>query len=448
MTAHLSNEIVERFHAQALAEGDRAVIYDHILACELCRLLVVDSQTEAVALRTLSEHLLPREGDEPYHLDYETIEAFVDERLDAIDRGTAKLHLEECAECLADVTDLRESLVTIRSTSVAQLGRRATIRDRLLSLAKLPTLSTPLRVSAVSGLIGLAVIAGIFIWRLKMGSDQFPVRKEVTAGSQPTPFNTPQRNRPDITPSPSLGEPPTKLAENKPIKDSTESRPYAVALNDGKNQVALDMNGNLIGLESAPRESQQAVKEALSGQTIKRPDVLDEVTRTEGSLRAPNGNEERIVVIYPANTVVAQNRPILRWVPSKTAQAYRVEIGDAGFHQVAKSEDLPAATLTWTPTAPLKRGIVYTWTIRAINTQGETTSMTSRGKFKILEDEKAKELNRLKAASKSHLALGVFYAREGMISEAKREFQILATENPGSSFAKKILKEIDSWQKR
>ena len=29
MSAHLPNELVERFHAQALTRGDRSVIYDH-----------------------------------------------------------------------------------------------------------------------------------------------------------------------------------------------------------------------------------------------------------------------------------------------------------------------------------------------------------------------------------------------------------------------------------
>lgn len=37
MTEHLSTEIVERFHQQALAKGERTVIYDHALKCEACR---------------------------------------------------------------------------------------------------------------------------------------------------------------------------------------------------------------------------------------------------------------------------------------------------------------------------------------------------------------------------------------------------------------------------
>ena len=119
MNAHLSNEIVERFHNQSLTVGDRGVIYNHILGCETCRRRVVTAQTEAVAAQALSNHLLPQEGDEPYHLDPATIEAFVDDKLDALDRNIAKLHLEDCAECSDEVTDLRESLATMKVVSQA-----------------------------------------------------------------------------------------------------------------------------------------------------------------------------------------------------------------------------------------------------------------------------------------------------------------------------------------
>src|SRR5215471_11453735 len=99
MSAHLSNEIVERFHTQSLIGADRGVIYDHILKCEQCRARVVIAETEGLAIQTLTDQLLPQEGEQPFHLDPETIEAFVDDKLDPLDRSTAKLHLADCAEC-------------------------------------------------------------------------------------------------------------------------------------------------------------------------------------------------------------------------------------------------------------------------------------------------------------------------------------------------------------
>jgi anti-sigma factor RsiW len=117
MSAHLSNEIVERFHRQSLAEADRSTIYEHILSCETCRQRVVTSQAEVVALQSITDHLLPQAGDEPYHLDAATIGAFVEDTLDPLDRSTAKLHLEDCDECSTEVTDLRESLATMKAAS-------------------------------------------------------------------------------------------------------------------------------------------------------------------------------------------------------------------------------------------------------------------------------------------------------------------------------------------
>ena len=66
-------------------------------------------------------------------------------------------------------------------------------------------------------------------------------------------------------------------------------------------------------------------------------------------------------------------------------------------------------------------------------------------KFKVLEEVKARELNRLKRAN-SHIALGVFYALEGMAAEAEREFRILVDKNPQSSIAQRLVRVIESWK--
>src|SRR5262249_23507400 len=142
------------------------------------------------------------------------------------------------------------------------------------------------------------------------------------------------------------------------------------------------------------------------------------------STRGPNGGEERIKIAYPIDRVIQADKPTLRWVPLKTAEGYRIEIADGSFRRVAQSENLPAARQSWTPSAPLKRGQVYTWTIRAVSKEGESSPLTSQAKLKVLGDDKIRALNQLKARQ-SHLALGVFFAHEGMIAEAEREFGIL-----------------------
>ncbi len=67
-------------------------------------------------------------------------------------------------------------------------------------------------------------------------------------------------------------------------------------------------------------------------------------------------------------------------------------------------------------------------------------------KFKVLDEKGVGELNRLNKSSKSHLALGVFYARVGMVTEAEREFQTVVKENPRSTVALKLLRSVQSWR--
>lgn len=443
MSAHLSKEIVERFHSQSLATGDRGVIYEHILGCETCRQRVVTSQSEAVALQALTNHVLLQEADEPYHLDPATIEAFVDDSLDALDRSTVKLHLEDCAECSDEVTDLRESLATMKAAS------RPLEESQLVKAApstRAARFSVPMRIAAAVALIAVATVALIFFSRWRSTPVRVPsTGGDTTAGTNPTPGASPQT--PGVVPSPESASPP-KLAENPPVKGTNEKRDGAlVALEDGPHKISLDQAGTVTGLPSLPAESRQAVTQALSGDPLARPNVLDEVTATSVSERAPTGSEERIKIANPVNTVILENQPTFRWSPSKTAEYYRVEIADETFHQVAKSDDLPATTRNWKPPAQLKRGAIYTWTIRAVNQAGQPSALTSQAKFKVLGEDKVRQLNQLKG-SRSHLALGLFYAREGMIDEAQRQFQILVKDNPRSPILKKLLRETQSWRAR
>ncbi len=445
MSAHLSNEIVERFHAQALATGDRGVIYNHIVDCETCRRRVVTTQIEAVALRTLTGHLLPTEDEEPFHLELETIEAFVDDNLNPLDRSTVKLHLEDCAECSAEVADLRESLATMKGASRHQASDHQT---REIESGRRIVFSMPMRIAAMVALIAFAAVALIVTsrWR-STGPGQQPTNgRGISAGSQPMPLASPQA--PNPAPSPNMVNPP-KLAENPPGKAPDRRHDtMLVALKDGAGEIAIDQSGNVIGLPSLPAESRQAVKEALTGGALNRPEVLDELASADVSVRATTGNEERINIVYPTGTVIEETQPKLRWRTSKTAEAYRIEIADEHFHQVAKSQNLPTTTLTWAPTSPLKRGMVYTWTIRAVNKSGELSSATSQGKFKVLGKDKVEELNGLRLDSQSHLALGVFFAHEGMVQDSQREFQILIRDNPGSKVLRHLLRDVQSWNRR
>jgi hypothetical protein len=442
MTPHLSNEVVERFHTQALAGGDKAVIYDHILGCESCRLRIVNPRAQSIAVAAMTAHLLPQDAEEPYHLDYETIEAFVDDKLDPIDRSAAKLHLEDCAECSAEIEDLRESLATMKAASRQQLASWTKVETPPRTAIKF---TVPVRIAAMVAIAALGALMVFVIWRWKSsGPTQVP-GTDRTAETKPTPNSSPIT--PSLGPSPAIVTPP-KLVENPPTKGLNEMpAPTVAALKDGAHEISIDQAGNVIGAPALSTDSQRTLKAALTGESLVRPTVLDDVATAEESVRAPTGNEERIRILSPTRTVILQDKPTLRWTPSTTADAYRIEIADESFRRVDHNDELLASTQSWTPTVRLARGQIYTWTIRAVSKGGEPSQLTSQGKFKILSEDKVREWNRLRSAN-SHLALGLFYAREGMIADAEREFGILLKANPDSAVAKKLLREVQGWRKR
>ena len=431
MSAHLSSEVVKRFHAQKLTGADKHQIYEHVLGCETCRQRVATPAVQAAAVNTLTEHLLPQEG-EPFHLDEETIEAFVDDKLNPLDRSSARLHLDDCVECSAEVNDLRESLATMKAMSQPSSTEPHAINPR-----HFPRLS--MRVAAAVALIGFVAIAVILIWRLKSARSTL-TPPQVAGGYEAG--HSPGINVPPATPSPTVNTP--RLAENPPALNPPKD--VLVTIKDGPRQITVDRNGKAEGLENLPVESRSDVARALSGEPFKAPEVLDELTTTNGSVRSANSSEQPIRLVYPARIVIEENQPTLRWIPTATASSYQVAVSDENFRQIAKS-DAATTGSTWKMPTGLERGCVYTWSVRAVNEQGQMSEVVSHGKFKVLSADKINELARL-TRSQSHLALGLFYAREGMIDKATTELRMVVRQNPDSTVARKLLNTIQSWRRR
>jgi len=89
----------------------------------------------------------------------------------------------------------------------------------------------------------------------------------------------------------------------------------------------------------------------------------------------------------------------------------------------------------------LKRGEVYVWTVVAVIEVKEVVSpgpAAPEVKFQVLSSRSLQQLNTLKK-TRSHLALGVFYANAGLTAEAQKEFRELVRLNPYSKVARKLL---------
>ena len=148
--------------------------------------------------------------------------------------------------------------------------------------------------------------------------------------------------------------------------------------------------------------------------------------------------------------MIVSDQPIFKWEGASGANSYRVYVNDPAGNEIAKSEELPSERTEWKLPKPLKRGEIYLWTVVAVVDGKEIVSpglASSEMKFHVLSASGLQQLEKLKR-TRSHLALGVFYAQEGMLSEAESEFQILLRENSSSRVAKKLLAQVRFIQKR
>jgi hypothetical protein len=153
-------------------------------------------------------------------------------------------------------------------------------------------------------------------------------------------------------------------------------------------------------------------------------------------------------LLSPAGAVIAEDRPVFKWEPLEGATAYRVEISDSPSRAPISSEQLSSQVTQWAPAEALRRSKIYSWIVIATVNGREVISPPAsmpEAKFKVLDEAKARELNRMKRAN-SNLALGVFYARERMTYEVGREFQTLVDSNPHSLTARKLVCIMELWK--
>ena len=149
--------------------------------------------------------------------------------------------------------------------------------------------------------------------------------------------------------------------------------------------------------------------------------------------------------------MIVTDRPTLKWEKAPAATSYRVYVNDPAGHLVKRSDELPSEATEWKVGKALKRGEVYVWTVVAVIDGKEVVSpgpAAPEMKFQVLSMRSFEQLNTLKK-TRSHLALGVFYANAGLTAEAEQEFRELVRLNPKSKVASKLLQAVsnkDSYQ--
>ena len=458
MAEHIPRTEIERFSVSSLSEEQQVSIANHLAECEACHRVLSETLRSQRGTEGLKFTLAPEFWFRHDHLDYEQLVGIAENKLDATEREIIDIHLSTCATCREDV----RSFLAFREQIEPELRVRygPAVKEPKPSAVSIwnwrrGLASKPASVAAIL-LVGVGLIIAVLVLkrRANLEAQRTPPSQINTRGFGPTP--TPENQvvrqvQPTPAPVPSEQLPgpapsPLTVKNREPLKQSENAGTVAV-VNDGLGTVTVDKAGNVSGLDEIPQNTRQEIGEALVAETIKASATQTELAGGPIVLRGP-GNGPTFKLLSPVRAVIISDRPSFEWAKLTGATSYRVSVGDLEGHEITKSEELSADQMTWTPPTPLKRGEIYVWEVEATVDGKKIVSLGTSApqmKFKILSVSSAQELEQLKKA-RSHLALAIFYAREGMVVEAEREFQILIRDNPSSQVLKKLLRKIQSWR--
>lgn len=422
MAEHLTEQEIELYRRRKGNSGNREIAAAHLAVCRPCLERVLDSEHSVLAVDALTEAFLPVVGDPPFHLSHAELKSYVGGSIAKADQIICESHLEICEQC-----DEELRLITT--------GQRDQSAQKFARLWSNSGFLTPARLAAAFALIGLLTLAALVWWRLSSR----PTRQEsVSNGAQETP---------GVALSPGS----VSVAIPLPRNESVASNPIIVAsLNDNNREIRLDQEGKVTGLEGFDESSQKMARAALAGEGLVKPRVLDELSPPPIKLLGGPAGEQTFQIIGPAGRLITEQRPTLRWRPLSGATKYVISIVDNNFNRVATSP--PLSITNWTVDVPLQRGQGYSWEVTATKEGKQITTPLApapRAQFKVLEADKLSALSKLKQQKPlSHLALGLMYARFGLVSDGEDEFRRLVKENPDSALAKNLLRTVQAWRIR
>jgi hypothetical protein len=478
MSEHLSTLQIRHFSARALPALEMSALAKHLASCDACRKQFHQTHRGRGANAPASFTLAPEEWLRHEHLGYEQLALYLDSDLDSEEREILELHLRVCESCRDDVQSLREFRRQIAPEMTVSYAPTET-EHKVIRLAS-PWFGwqwkTAYAAAAVLVLVVLTLVVTLSIRYRNIGHRQAqvlqPAGEGIGIGSEKRPVSTPQidpnknvdiaanvaeanskpeNTTPMVVKSPRIAttqfqaQPRNKIATTNPLNSTA-----AVAeLNDGDQKIIVNSDGNVTGLGHLKPSDAQIVKETLLAQNMTRPAELAELSGERSTLRGSTAADQTFRLLSPVGTVTASDRPTFKWEAIPRASSYRVYVGDADNREVAGSGELSQAVTEWTPSSPLPRGKAYTWAVIAkINDEEIIAPAASQPeiKFKVLSADTLRELTALRNSTRSHLALGIFYARAGMLEDAEQEFRALARQNPQSPVVMKLLRSIQSWR--
>jgi hypothetical protein len=363
-------------------------------------------------------------------VDFDLLVELADKTLDQEMEEIVNIHLKTCETCREDVRSFlafRETTAREMNISYAQPEYQTTNEA-----GAVPWWSRPVYAVAAIVLVAVAVLIGVIALNRK--SSPIEVRKQ----DQTTPV---------VEQSPGHSPSPASNAVSSP--SSVDDSARVVVLKDAGGEITVDKNGRLTGLDEVSENSRRYIAQAALSEQIQPADVLRRLSGEQGGLRGNDDGPQGFELLYPVRRVVIEDRPVFRWQSLPGVSSYRVYVLDADGKQVIQSEELPPTQTQWEAREALRRGQIFSWVVTALVDGKKIVSPSAsvpEMKFAVLSTADFKDLNRLKK-SNSHLALGVSYARAGLLEEAERELQSLSKLNPDLELPRKLLQSVRSIRK-
>ena len=396
---HLTEQQVSAYVNRTLGVSALLQADDHLTECpECCERLqsVLQANTGGtVAVNPVFLELTAKGED--FHLSFEQLSAFVEAQLDEVDREIITSHLADCANCLAEVEDLR--------AFQAELAKQLVFPPAFVPAPKwweswknfrawpARWVLVPLTAALCVGAFGLALT-----WKLRQ--DQVAWQKTASLqDNKATSEREPARSSPTPVATPEQFVAPATPAE----------RAMQLALTTGRVEVAPEIKN--LRLRGA-------------------------------SLMGAANEKTSFTIVAPQGIMVEATQPQLLWTPLPAAKSYVVTITDQNFKAVAQSA--PLTQVGWTVPVKMERGRVYQWQVTATTEEGKeiTTPLPSapEAKFKVLAPEAVSLLQRVRPRyAGAHLELGIIYARVGLLDEAAREFRL---EKARAPLARRLLNSL------
>ena len=378
MTEHLTEQQIEFFRQRRLAPDELRAVHRHLAVCVSCRQRLSAPGHVSLAFAAFERELQQVDAEE-YHLHYQQLSDYVDDELGKINREIVESHLEACAECTAEMSDLRafKATITAKESEIPRTSRR---REQSFAWWNRLAGWNPVRVAvAITGLI-LILTAAFLLLRTKV-SEQDQARlappakpgAEATVENQPpSPTVPPQAVAPEDKP----GQPSDNSSVRQASQPEKELRPtraaprpapspsIVVALRDGHQLVTLDSRGQVSGVAANVPGMRRLLDAALRSGRLEKPPVLDRLIREPGTQLDSARQSESFALERPVGTVVESARPTFSWGPLAGASGYVVSVFDAQLREVARSDSL--STTTWTSPRSLPRGAIYRWQVIAV----------------------------------------------------------------------------------